>query len=91
MTTTNENTPAPVAAGNEGNESFAEHSPNNTTPLTQTIVNILFEFVLDTKFGDREAPIRADALTLQDVEQICARFRLPLEEVLEMTWREVRK
>lgn len=91
MTTTNENTPAPVAAGNEGNESIRQHSPNNSTPLNQIIVEILFEFLVDTKFGDRENVISADALTLQDVEEICHRFRLPLEEILENAHREMRK
>lgn len=52
--------------------------------LNQTIVNVLFELIIDTKFSDREGSILASTLTLSDVEQICQRFEIPLAEVLEI-------
>lgn len=85
MTTmTNENTPV-AGQGNKGkNESAKSSTTTQPTALNQTIVNTLFELIIDTKFRDRDATIIADRLTLEDVEQICQRFEIPLAEVLEI-------
>lgn len=81
---THEESPASATNTDEGEEQISNTNSANQPTLTQVLVNTLFEMIIDTKFDDRDGYITAADLNLNDVEQICHRFDIPLAEVLEI-------